>query len=306
MKVYPKDQTVFRAGTVEMGGQLGERPTVLVGSLFYKGHKAVTDPKTGQFDRQIVEGDIQLMLEWSDKTGLPVIFDLVGSYAPALERYIEFVANYTKMPFLVDGTGDESRIPAMRRVKEWGLLDRAILNSIDFSTSDATLAEIKTIGVKHSVLLAFESRHLLPEKKVELLAGEPGKYKGLLQKAKEAGVSSYIVDVAVLDVPSIGFCARTQELVKEQHGLPVGCAPPNAIFEWEKALTVMGREGRVITDAAACVFLRNHGADFILFGPCNKAAQIFPAVALTDSIMAYYQRRVNKVAVQPGPLNKIF
>jgi len=289
-----------------MGGQLGERPTVLVGSLFYKGHKAVTDPKTGQFDRQIVEGDIQLMLEWSDKTGLPVIFDLVGSYAPALERYIEFVANCTKVPFLVDGTGDESRIPAMRRVKEWGLLDRAILNSIDFSTSDATLAEIKTIGVKHSVLLAFESRHLLPEKKVELLAGEPGKYKGLLQKAKEAGVSSYIVDVAVLDVPSIGFCARTQELVKEQHGLPVGCAPPNAIFEWEKALTVMGREGRVITDAAACVFLRNHGADFILFGPCNKAAQVFPAVALTDSIMAYYQHRVNKVAVQPGPLNKIF
>jgi tetrahydromethanopterin S-methyltransferase subunit H len=306
MKVYSKEQKVFRAGSVEMGGQPGERPTVLVGSLFYKGHKAVTDPKTGQFDKKMVEGDIQLVLEWSDKMGLPVIFDLVGSYAPALERYIEFVANACTAPFLVDGTGDESRIPAMRRAKEWGLLDRAILNSIDFATSDETLAEIKAIGVKHSVLLAFESRHLLPEKKVELLGGEPGKYKGLLQKAKEAGVDSYIIDVAVLDVVSIGLCARTQELVKEQHGLPVGCAPPNAIFQWEKAATVMGKEGRVITDAAACVFLRDHGADFLLFGPCNKAAQVFPAVAVTDSILAYYQRRMNKVVVQPGPLNKIF
>ncbi len=306
MKLYSKEQTVFRAGSLEMGGQPGERPTVLVGSLFYKGHKAVTDPKTGQFDKKLVESDIQLVLEWSDKTGLPVIFDIVGSYAPALERNIEFVANACKVPFLVDGTGDESRIPAMRRVKEWGLLDRAILNSIDFATSDATLADIKAIGVKHSILLAFETRHLLPEKKVELLAGEPGKYKGLLQKAKEAGVDSYVIDVAVLDVPSIGFCARTQELVKEQYGLPVGCAPPNAIFEWEKAARVMGKEGRVLTDAAACVFLRDHGADFILFGPCNKAAQIFPAVALLDSISAYYQKRVNKLAVQPGPLNKIF
>ncbi len=306
MKLYAKEQKVFRVGSLEMGGQLGERPTVLVGSLFYEGYKAVTDPKIGQFDKKIVEGDIQLVLEWSDKTGLPVIFDLVGSYAPALERYIEFVANYCKAPFLVDGTGDESRIPAMRRVKEWGLLDRAILNSIDWSTSDATLAEIKAIGVKHSILLAFETRHLLPDKKVELLAGEPGKFKGLLQKAKDAGVDSYIIDVAVLDVPSIGLCARTQELVKEQYGLPVGCAPPNAIFEWDKAVTLMGKEGRVITDAAACVFLRDHGADFILFGPCNKAAQIFPAVALVDSITTYYQRRVNKVTVQPGPLNKIF
>ncbi|HMF29871.1 MAG TPA: tetrahydromethanopterin S-methyltransferase subunit H [Candidatus Lokiarchaeia archaeon] len=306
MRIYPNEQKVFRAGNVEIGGQPGERPTVLVGSLFYKGHKAVSDPKVGEFDPAIVEADMQLVLEWSDKTGLPVIFDVVGSYAPALQRFIEFVAGHCDVPFLVDGTSDDARVPAMQACQEWGLLDRAILNSIDYCTTDDFLAQYSEIGVQSSVLLAFESKHLLPEKKVKLLTGESGQYKGLLQKAQEAGIGNILVDVAVLDVPSIAFCARTQELVKEQFGLPVGCAPPNAIFEWEKAVTEFGREGRVLTDAAACVFLRDHGADFLLFGPCNKAASIFPAVAFQDAVVAYYQRRVNKMASKPGPLNKIF
>lgn len=306
MQIFSCEQKVFCAGNVEIGGQPGERPTVLIGSLFYKGHKAVVDPKVGEFDAGQVEADMQLVTDWSEKTGLPIIFDLVGSYTAALERYVEFVAGHCDAPFLVDGTSDDARIPAMRTCEEWGLLNRAILNSIDYSTTDENLAQIREIGVRSSVLLAFENRHLLPEKKVQLLTGEGGQYKGLLQKAQEAGVENFIVDVAVLDVPSIAFCARAQELIKDQFGLPVGCAPPNAIFDWEKAIAEFGKEGRILTDAAACVFLQDHGADYVLFGPCNKAAQIFPAVAFQDAIVAYYQRRVNKITVQPGPLNKIF
>ncbi len=291
---------------VEIGGQPGERPTVLVGSLFYRGHRAVIDTKTGAFDKQILESDIQGMLEWSDKTGIPIILDLVGSYQAALEKYIEFVSGYCEVPFLVDGTNDQSRIPAMHTVKEWGLLDRAILNSIDHQTSDEILAEIKTIGVKHAVLLAFESRYLLPQKKIQLLTGVEGKFKGLLQKAEEAGIRDFIVDVAVLDVPSIGFCGHAQELVKEQFGVPVGCAPANAIFDWEKAKELFGREGRWICASAACVFLKDQYADFILFGPANKAPQIFPAMAMRDALGEYFARRIHKLRPQPGPLGKIF
>ena len=57
------------------------------------------------------------------------------------------------------------RIPVMRTCQESGLLDRAILNSIDHNTNDEYLSEIKDIGVQSSILLAFENRHLLPEKK---------------------------------------------------------------------------------------------------------------------------------------------
>lgn len=296
----------MKIGAVEIGGQVGARPTVLVASLFYKGHKAVQDEKRGVFDPAIVEADVQLVLEWADKTGLPVIFDLVGSYQEALEKYVEFVAGLCDVPFLVDGTNDDSRVPAMRTIRDWGLLDRAVLNSIDFATTDERLAEIREIGVKHAVLLAFENRHLFPKKKVQLLAGRKGKFKGLLQKAEEAGVENYIVDVAVLDVPSLAFCAQAQVLVKEQYGLPVGCAPPNAIFQWDRAREVLGKAGRVLTDTAACVFLRDNMADFLLFGPANKAPEIFPAIALQDAVLGYYQRRVNKLKVRPGPAQKIF
>ena len=72
MHIFPCEQKVFRAGQVEIGGEPGQRPTVLVGSLFYQGHKAVVDPKVGEFDAEKVETDMQLMLEWSDKTALPV------------------------------------------------------------------------------------------------------------------------------------------------------------------------------------------------------------------------------------------
>ncbi|MHA1730946.1 MAG: [methyl-Co(III) glycine betaine-specific corrinoid protein]--tetrahydrofolate methyltransferase MtgA [Promethearchaeota archaeon] len=306
MRVFEREQRVVNVNGLEVGGQPGERPVVLVASLFYSGHRAVQDHKAGKFDASAVERDIQLVLEWSDKTGLPVIFDVVGSYQAALEKYVEFVAGHCEVPFLVDGTNDDSRVPAIRTAGEWGLLDRAILNSIDHQTSDDTLREIREIGVKHAVLLAFESRHLFPEKKLALLRGVEGKFKGLLQKAEEAGLEGFLVDVAVLDVPSISFCARAQQLVKEEFGLPVGCAPANAIFEWEKAKELFGREGRWSCDAAACVFLEDNYADFILFGPANKAPQVFPAVAMRDALGAYFGKRVNKIRPKPGPLSKIF
>lgn len=304
--MFEKEQRVVRVAGVSFGGQPSENPVVMVGSLFYRGHKAVTDHRRGAFDRKVVEGEVQTVLEWSDKTGLPVAFDLVAQHADALKEYVSFAADSFDAPFLVDGTNDEVRLPAMEAAAEWGLLDRAILNSIDAKATDASLAEYKALGVRHAVLLAFESRALLPEKKLSLLTSVEGKVKGLVQKAGEAGIRDFLVDVAVLDVPSMAFCARTQQLVKERHGYPVGCAPANAVFEWERARGLFGREGRWSCAAAACVFLADWWADFILYGPARLAPQIFPAVATREAIGAYYQRRINRVDVRSDVLQRLF
>ena len=39
------EQKVFQIDGVSIGGQAGELPTVLVGSIFYEGHKIVDDAK---------------------------------------------------------------------------------------------------------------------------------------------------------------------------------------------------------------------------------------------------------------------
>jgi tetrahydromethanopterin S-methyltransferase subunit H len=306
MKVFQKEQKVIKVKNVEIGGQPGEHPVVMIGSLFYKNHKACKNLKTGEIDKEIANKDVNTMLDWNNKTGIPIIFDLIGQTSEALENYIRYVSEIApNIPFLVDGLSDESRIPAMRKVKEMGLLDCAILNSIDHETKDATLAEIKEIGVKYSVLLTFEKLSLTPDKKMGLLLGKEGRFKGLLQKASEAGVKDFLVDCAVLDLMSLGFCAKSQELIKEQFGFPVGCAPSNAIFEWEKGKELFGKDGRVISESGACVYLRDNYADFILYGAAMNAPQIFSAMAPREAIVSYYQKRMNKIDTKPGPFNKI-
>ncbi|MBD3352004.1 MAG: hypothetical protein GF364_11010 [Candidatus Lokiarchaeota archaeon] len=306
MKIYEKEQKVVKIKNIEIGGQPGERPVVMIGSLFYKSHAACKNRKTGEIDRAIADKDVHTMIEWSKKTGLPIIFDLIGQTREALTNYARYISEIAPgYPFLVDGLSDDSRIPAMRDIKDMGLLDCAILNSIDNETSDEILAEIKDIGVKYAVLLLFEKLSLTPKKKKRLLLGKEGRFKGLLQKAKEAGVNDFIVDVAVLDLMSIGMCAASQDLIKQEFGFPVGCAPTNAVFEWKNAKEILGKDGRIIADASICTYLRDYGADFILYGAARHAPQVFSAMAPREAIVSYYQKRNNKVKIQQGPFHKI-
>ena len=44
---FAGDQSVFDIGGVKIGGQPGENPTVMIGSIFYKGDKLVQDERKG-------------------------------------------------------------------------------------------------------------------------------------------------------------------------------------------------------------------------------------------------------------------
>ena len=158
-------QKIAEFQNVRIGGEKGEYPLVLIGSIFYKGHKIVKNEKSGEFDKQQAEIEINKFLEFSDKTKIPVIIDVVGAYQEPLADWCEYIGNSVDIPFLVDGMTDDSRIHAFKRMAEIGLLDRAIYNSIETSTTDEKLVQMKEIGVKNAVILCFDSRALTPEKK---------------------------------------------------------------------------------------------------------------------------------------------
>jgi len=297
---YEQDQKIVEIGNVKIGGQPGENSTVMIGTIFYTGHAALLDEKTGKIDKKLVEEELDVFSEIIEDTGMQAIIDVVGAYSEALIKACEFVSENVEYPFLVDGLNDNSRIPAMEGLKEIGLLDRAILNSIDENTTEESLNKLKEIGVKSAVLLTFGSKYIFPKQKIEFLRNE------LIPKAKKAEIKDFIVDTAVLDLPSIGINVETTRLVKSELGLPTGFAPANAIYGWEygKKFGETSRCGAIASIMSYCV---NGGSDFVLFGPIKFAKCIVPAISLISGINSYYRKRIlRKPISEKTPLKKIF
>ena len=128
---FSTQQITYEIGGVKIGGQPGENPPVLVGTIFYHKHKIVEDASKGIFNRVEAESLIKTVEELSDKTKLPFMLDVVGSTPESIVKFIEFVANTTKTPILVDTLGAlEVSNAALKYVREVGLVDRVIYNSL--------------------------------------------------------------------------------------------------------------------------------------------------------------------------------
>ena len=303
---FEKEQKVFEIGGIKIGGQPGEYPTVLIGSIFYDKHKIVKDPDKGEFDKTQAEALIKMQQEMSDKTGNPSFLDVVGRTPKALIKYIDFIADISNAPFLVDGPNADVRIPAIKHAFEIGLKDRAIYNSIDYTTGPEEVQALKELGVVSSVVMAFNKKNPWPEGKVEILQGFPGQ-KGLLDVASEAGVKNVLVDTAVIEIVGIGISARAIYLVKNEFGFPAGCGPANAITTWER-----GKKGEFgpyaydVCVGGSGIVTQMMGANFVLYGPIELAEAAFPACAMTDVLIAYTAKKLGTtIKTKNHPIYKI-
>jgi len=303
---FEREQRVFDIAGVKVGGQPGEYPTVLIGSIFYEKHRIVSDPLRGEFDVGVAESLIKEQEELFDKTGNPFILDVVGLKSEALIRYVDFVSKATEAPFLVDGPSAEVRMPAMKHAVEVGLKDRAIYNSLDYHVKPEEVSMLKELNVESTVLMAYNPRNVWPEGRLEILRGYEGQM-GLLEAAEKAGIRNLLVDTAVLDVPSIGHAAKAIYLVKSEHGLPTGCGPSNAIATWKRVKKEYKPFGYHACLAGSAIVNIMTYANFILYGPIEFAETVYPACAMTDAIIAYTARKLGiKPKVSNHPLFKIF
>jgi len=301
MLKFDNEQKVVKIGNIRIGGQPGENPIVLIGSVFYKGHQVILDEKTGKIDKKNLEQEVNEFLTIIEETRMQAIIDVVGVYPEVLLKHCEYIANIVDCPFLVDGLNDIIRIPAMEGLKEIGLLDRAILNSIDDNTSDENLEKLKNIGVKNAVLLTFSNRAIFPKQKLSLLKDK------LIPNAQEkANIKNLLIDTAVLDLPSICINVETTRLVKSELGLPTGFAPSNAIYGWNY-IKKYGENSRCGAITSLMTYCADAGSDFILFGGVKNAKCIVPSIALISGINSYYRKRVLKKEVsEKTPLKIIF
>ena len=300
MLEFENEQIVVNIGSTQIGGQPGQNSVVMVGTVFYTNHAALLNEKTGEIDKNLVESEINEFISLVEEMGMQAMIDVVGAYPEALTKQCEFIADLADVPFLVDGLNDDSRIPAMTNLKNIGLLDRAILNSIDENTNDESIKKLKQIGVKHAVLLTFGNRYILPQQKLTLLKDK------LIPNAQKAGIENYIVDTAVLDLPSTCINVETTRLIKTDIGLPTGFAPANAIYGWDY-VKKFGDTSRCGAIASLMTYCADAGSDFILFGPVKHAKCVIPSIALISGINSYYRKRIlRKQISERTPLKHIF
>lgn len=280
---FKKPQRVVEIGDVKVGGQPGENPTVLLGTMFYNGHKIIESRKQGRFDKKRAEELINRQETLSEQTGVPGMVDLVANFPDEIRGYIDFVTSVSDMPFSTDIWKVKPKLAAAQYVKEVGLADRYLYNSIAPWSEDMEreTTELSSIGIKNALLVAFNTEDRTPQGRVKLLE------EVLIPNAEKARVENILVDTSVLNVPSTAFSIIGGLRIKETFGLPVGCAPSNGTDMWKVPREKWGKTGFAGADSAAHAVASLYN-DFLLYGPIESAPWIFPAIAAANSILATF------------------
>jgi tetrahydromethanopterin S-methyltransferase subunit H len=290
MFVFEKEQVIHNIGGVRIGGNPGETSTVLAGTIFYSGHKIVTDPKKGTFDKSAATALVQKQDEMSALTGNPALVQIFSESEEALKRYIDFVTDLTDVPFLIDSTEPMVRIAGLRHAEEIGLLDRAIYNSLNVSATEEELEALREIQHECALLLAFNPQDpSIAGRRTVLEHGALTLKKGLLEYAKELGVTKPLIDTAVTAVGAgAGSAAAFTFVSKTVYGQPTGSGVHNApsSWPWLRKYKKVNRESFLTADTASNLIVQMMGADFVLYGPIGNADRVFPVIAMGDVFAA--------------------
>ncbi|MBN1317579.1 MAG: tetrahydromethanopterin S-methyltransferase subunit H [Anaerolineales bacterium] len=300
MYIFTAEQKTYDIGGIKIGGQPGQRPTLLIGSIFFSGHKIVQDNIKGVFDKDKANALLERDAEASARTGNPRLIDVIGDTGPALINYLEFVSQNTDAPMLVDSFSNKVRMEAIQHFAGTEIVPRLVYNSIADDYTEEELDCIRTCGIKSAVIMAFSTQTPKPKQRLNLLVEK------LLPAAEKAGIENILVDPGVLDIASISWTALAIRDIKEKLGYPSGCAPSNALFTWEK-LHQQGRPAFEAAAAATFTLTQTSGADFVHYGPIRNAPWVYQAAATVDAMTGYAGRITgNRPVSDIHPLYRIF
>ena len=306
---FDKEQVVLDIAGLKVGGQPGEYPTVLAGTIFYGGHKIISDEKAGTFDKDKAEGLIKMQEEMADVTGNPHIVHTFGATPEALVKYLEFVGDTTDAPFFIDSTSGEARMAGAKYVTETGLADRGIYNSLNMSADEEELKVLTESDITSSIVLGFNPMEAGVEGKINIWDnGGSVLDKGLLDMAADCGIDKPFMDVAVTPLgQGAGPALRTSFAVKSKWGYPVGSGIHNvpSAWDWLRGYKKENKEVWPVSDIGSNLLQVAAGGDFVLMGPIENAKMAFTAVAMTDMFMAEAAKDIGTEPIETHPFNKL-
>jgi len=277
---YDLEQKVFNIGSIRVGGQPGQNAPLLIGNMFQKGDTLIESRKERKFNKKEAMARIGEMERLSLETGVPGMVAMVANTADELKTYVDFFISVTDSPFAIDIWVPKTRVAAARYIAELGLQERLLYNSITPWDEDieGQVAELKELGIKHVVVQAFDMEDKGPTGRIKSL-------QRMLPLVEKGNFQSILVDTAVMNLPFTAFSLIANRLIKQEFGLPVGCAPSNGTYMWRKSIGVEVRSRFLAVDAAIEA-VASMGSDFIFYGPMTGTSRVFAAVAATTSLLA--------------------
>jgi len=266
---------------VKVGGQRGEYPTVMAGTIFYVKDKIVTDAKTGAFDKKVAAELIHKQDELSLRYSIPAMVHIVGQTPDAVERYLLFTVDHTDSPIVIDSSLMDVRVHGISLAKDIGIEDRAIYNSI-ITVNTEEREKLKEIGgAKYAICLPYEESAEESVKKVKEVLSFYGK----------------VVEKPIIDpgVPKLGGGALSALerawILKNRLGLPTAIGihnlhsnlrkPSDINFDFDYTLPTL------------------FGIDINLYGPIKNAQRVFPFIAGAEVTVADESLKILGVLPRP-------
>jgi len=205
------------------------------------------------------------------------MLDIPRTTEEAFTRYIDFVADITDAPFLIDAFSARAlRVSAVKHAIEIGLADRLIYDPTQKDAKDEEIEAIKNLGIKTAVLLAYDPQD-------ENSSGRLNTLKELLPLSERAGIDKAFFDT-VMPAFGIGIGAATRAIysIKDEYGdrgaVGTHTAKLTETCSWVK--DDLSEEVCRACDASQNAIMPILGADWIMFGPVETADYIFPAIAV--------------------------
>ena len=277
---FTKDQKIFDISGIKIGGQPGKYPTVLFGGLFFKGEP----------DYKFAKKQIQNMYTLSKKTGNPAIPDFFIKKEEFIEPIISFIKDNVpkNSPFSVDIIEPGLKVLTLDLLSKEKLLSRVIYNSVHVGITDEERAALKKNTPEMAIIVAFNPKDKSPDGKVEVLEnGANLTDKGLLDIAKDLKIKKVLVDTAAMAPgDNSGASIAAIPVIKEEYGLPTGCAIHNVVEKsrWLDSFTGAKRP----VDAASNLNISLFGGDFAVYGPIEQSDLVFPIIAWQDILVSEY------------------
>ncbi|HOK58615.1 tetrahydromethanopterin S-methyltransferase subunit H [Methanothrix sp.] len=306
---FDRKQEVFDFGKFKIGGQPGEYPTCCIGTMFYARHKIVSDPEHGVFDKNAAEKLWNQQVEMSEITGNTCMNQIVAETNEAMQKEIDWFVEISDYPFLIDSSAPEVRAFGVKYATEIGVADRAVHNSINASITDEELQALKESDLDAAIVLAFNAMEKGTKGKMDILTkAAGGAKKGMLEYAKDCGITRILIDTAAMPLGAgSGATYRACIAVKAMLGLPVGGGFHNAAsaWDWMKKWKKTHKEAFAPVDIGSNLVAGIVGADFYLYGPIENAPMIFPAAAMVDIMKAESIQELGLEVLDPNhPIKK--
>ncbi|ACK86441.1 tetrahydromethanopterin S-methyltransferase subunit H family protein [Methylorubrum extorquens] len=287
-------------GKVSIGGPLGARTGMLVGSIFYDKHSIVSDAFAGTFDEERAAKLITRVNDTHAKYGMQMAFDVIAASGEAMDKFLRFVSARTDLPMMINATEGDARVQGLETAAELGILDRCIYASLNEDTEEFEIEALKKHKPGAVMILAYDVADPTPEGTVAMIENV---FRPMLDAI---GVEAPIVDCGVMDPPSIGITNRAIKLVRETYGYPAGGAVANCFPQWT-GLKDLGKDFVNLSLGASLLSIRFHGGDFLHYGLVERTVPAAHAVASGEVFLGFAAQELDGHTLpRPHPVLSMF